>query len=66
MGFFQSKCIRVLRVHNTKTDSSRASAVYIYNVLAHLPADCVNGVSGFTSQAGQVDLEFQKECLTTS
>lgn len=48
-------------MHNTTSDSSRACTEFIYDVLAHLPSDCVSDVSGFTSQAGQVDLEFYKE-----
>lgn len=45
-------------VHVTQSDSSRACTVFIYGVLARLPDACVSDVSGFTSQAGQVDLEF--------
>lgn len=45
-------------MHDTLSDSSSACTVFIYSVLAHLPAACVTDVSGFISQAGQVHVEF--------
>lgn len=59
MGFFSDKMYQSAEsMHDTQSDSSRACTVFIYDVLAHLPAACVSNVSGFASQSGQVDLKF--------